>query len=66
MFILLNFFSNNINYDFPSLEYGCPFVFWINLDKNAINDYYIINNDNKYNNIIIKQLQLISFILDGD
>ena len=59
--ILLNLSSNNINCDFPTLEYGCSFVFWINLDKNLINDYYTINKE-KDNNKVIK---LISFILGG-
>ena len=62
MSILLNLSSNNINCDFPTLEYGCSFVFWINLDKNVINDYYTINNDKNYNN---KTMKLISFILGG-
>ena len=62
MSILLNLSSNNINCDFPTLEYGCSFVFWINLDKNVINDYYAINNGKKYNN---KTMKLISFILGG-
>ena len=60
MTILLNLSSNNINCDFPTLEYGCSFVFWINLDKNVINDYYTINNEKKYNN---KTMKLISFNL---
>ena len=61
MTILLNLSSNNINCDFPNLELGCSFVFWINLDKNIINDYYVINNEKNAN----KTMKLISFILDG-
>ena len=61
MSILLNLSSNNINCDFPTLEYGCSFVFWINLDKNIINDYYSINNEKNSN----KAIKLISFILGG-
>ena len=61
MSILINPNSNNINCDFPTLEYGCSFVFWINLDKNIINDYYSINNGNNNN----KTMKLISFILGG-
>ena len=61
MTLLLNQCSNNINCDFPTLELGCSFVFWINLDKNIINNYYTINNE-KDNN---KRMKLISFILGG-
>ena len=61
MNILLNLSSNNINCDFPTLEYGCSFVFWINLDKNVINDYYKINKEKNINKI----MTLISFILGG-
>ena len=60
MTILLNLSSNNINCDFPTLEYGCSFVFWINLDKSLINDNYTINNEKNYNN---KTMKLINFIL---
>ena len=49
MTILLNRCSNNINCDFPTLEIGCSFVFWINLDKNIIKDYYNINNEKNNN-----------------
>ena len=61
MTILLNRCSNNINCDFPTLEIGCSFVFWINLDKNIIKDYYNINNEKNNNKI----MTLISFILGG-
>ena len=61
MTILLNHSSNNINCDFPTLEYGCSFVFWINLEKNIISDFFAINNEKNNNKIIT----LISFILGG-
>ena len=61
MTILLNRSSYNVNCDFPTLELGCSFVFWINLDKDIINEYYIVNNDKKSNKII----SLISFLLGG-
>ena len=33
--------------DFPNLENGLSFVFWINLDKNVLTEYYnIYNNEN--------------------
>ena len=58
MEILLNPYTNNVNCDFPTLELGCSFVFWINLDIDIINEYYTINKDND------KRMTLISFILD--
>ena len=61
MTISINQYSNNINCDFPTLEYGCSFVFWINLDQNVINDYFSINNQ-KNNN---KTMKFINFIFGG-
>ena len=61
MTISINQYSNNINCDFPTLEYGCSFVFWINLDQNVINDYFSINNE-KNNN---KTMKFINFIFGG-
>ena len=61
MTILLNLSSNNINCDFPTLEFGCSFVFWINLDKDIINDYYTIYSGKNSNKI----MKLISFISGG-
>ena len=42
--------SNNINCDFPTMEQGFSFVFWINLEKHLINEYYKINNGKNINN----------------
>ena len=61
MTISINQYSNNINCDFPTLEYGCSFAFWINLDQNVINDYFSINNE-KNNN---KTMKFINFIFGG-
>ena len=33
--------------DFPNLENGLSFVFWINLDKNVLTEYYNIYNNEK-------------------
>ena len=59
MTILLNPSSNNVNCDFPTLELGCSFVFWINLDKEIIDNYYTIMGEKNNNKII----SLISFLL---
>ena len=59
MTLFLNDSSNNVNCDFPTLDLGCSFSFWINLDKDIINEYYIINHDKNNNKII----SLISFLL---
>ena len=59
MTILLNPSSNNVNCDFPTLERGCSFVFWINLDKDIIDNYYSLMVDKNNNKII----SLISFLL---
>jgi len=48
----------------PNIKFiicGNVFVFLINLDKDIINEYYIVNNDKKSNKII----SLISFLLGG-
>ena len=42
--------SNNINCDFPTMEQGFSFVFWINLEKHLINEYYKVNNGKNINN----------------
>ena len=39
---ILNKSSCNPNTDFPTLEKGCTFVFWINLDKKLIEEYFKI------------------------
>ena len=59
MTILLNPSSNNVNCDFPTLELGCSFIFWINLDKDIIDNYYSIMGEKNNNKII----SLISFLL---
>ena len=59
MEICLNPYTSNINCDFPTLEFGCSFVFWINFDKDVINDYYDINKNNKD-----KRMTLISLVFD--
>ena len=59
MTILLNNSSNNVNCDFPTLELGCSFIFWINIDKDIIDNYYAIIGEKNNNKII----SLISFLL---
>ena len=39
---ILNKSSCNPNTDFPTLEKGCTFVFWINLDKKLTDEYFKI------------------------
>ena len=56
--IFLNQHSNNINCDFPTMQSGCSFVFWINLEYNVIKDYYTVNNGKNS----IKAMTLISFM----
>ena len=45
--VFLNKNSNNINCDFPTLQNGFSFVFWINLEENIIKEHYSIYNENK-------------------
>ena len=37
---LLNKQSKNVNSDFPTLEYGFSFIFWIYLEKNLLENYF--------------------------
>ena len=37
--LFVNENSNNLNCDFPTLQFGCSFAFWINLEENVIKDY---------------------------
>ena len=48
----LNKSSCNLNTDFPTLEKGCSFVFWINLDKNLIEEYFKVLADKASINLI--------------
>ena len=45
--VFLNKNSNNINCDYPTLQNGFSFVFWINLEENIIKEHYSIYNENK-------------------
>ena len=38
----INNYSCNPNTDFPTMEKGCSFVFWINLNKSLIEEYFKI------------------------
>ena len=49
---ILNKFSNNHVPDFPTLEKGFSFVFWIKLDLKLINEYFKILDDNIDINLI--------------
>ena len=49
---ILNKFSNNHVSDFPTLEKGFSFVFWIKLDFKLINEYFKILDDNIDINLI--------------
>ena len=44
----INYNSCNLNTDFPTLEKGCSFVFWIYLDRNLTVDYFKILPLNTY------------------
>ena len=50
--LFVNENSNNLNCDFPTLQFGCSFAFWINLEENVIKDYYSVNNDKNSNKIM--------------
>ena len=43
--LFINKDSSSAITDFPNLENGLSFVFWINLDKNVLTEYYNIYND---------------------
>ena len=59
--IFLNENSNNINCDFPTMNQGFSFVFWINLELHLINDYYTVNDGKNMN----KAMTLINIVF-GD
>ena len=48
----LNKSSCNLNTDFPTLEKGCSFVFWINLDRKLIEEYFKVLPENSSINFI--------------
>ena len=48
----LNKSSCNLNTDFPTLEKGCSFAFWINLDRKLIEKYFKVLPDKEYINLI--------------
>ena len=50
--IFLNENSNNINCDFPTMQSGFSFVFWINLEENLIKEYYAVNEGKNVNKIM--------------
>ena len=50
--IFLNENSNNINCDFPTMQSGFSFVFWINLEENLIKEYYTVNEGKNVNKIM--------------
>ena len=56
--LAMNHNSKYTNQDFPSLENGCSFVFWLNLDENILKNYNNIynleNNPLQINLILIK------------
>ena len=56
--IFENQYSTNINCDFPTMQSGCSFVFWIYLEQDIIKDYYLVDNG-KNNN---KLMTLLSFM----
>ena len=49
---MINNYSCNPNTDFPTLEKGCSFVFWINLNKNLMEEYFKILPNKKSINLI--------------
>ena len=53
--LTLNKTSNNINCDFPTLEYGFSFITWIKLEKDLIDTYFLVhkNDDNNEINLIV-------------
>ena len=44
--------SCNLNTDFPTLDKGCSFVFWINLDRKLTDEYFKILPENTYVNFV--------------
>ena len=57
--IFLNLHSSNINCDFPTMQSGFSFVFWINLEEHIIKEYYTINGGKNIN----KTMTLINFMI---
>ena len=53
MELKLNKNSYNINSDFPTLEFGFTFIFWLKLEKTLIDSYFLLHkNDNTFINLI--------------
>ena len=50
--IFLNQNSTNVNCDFPTMQNGFSFVFWINLEQNLIKDYYTVNEGKNINKVM--------------
>ena len=48
----INKYSCNLNTDFPTLEKGCSFVFWINLDRKLTEEYFKILPEKTYVNFV--------------
>ena len=54
MTIILNKSSNNLNIDSPSLIKGCSIIFYINLDKDLLDNYFqtVVKKGNTNVNLI--------------
>ena len=57
--LVLNNSSTNINTDFPTLEYGFSFAFWLNLDEKLIESFLVIHKDDG------QTINLINIIYGG-
>ena len=71
----LNINSSNCNVCFPSLENGCSFFFWINLDEKLLKTYIKIypkieislikiNIGGKQINLILKEARYLQIVID--
>ena len=57
--LILNNVSTNINTDFPTLENGFSFIFWINMEKHLIESFFLLHKDDG------QTINLINVIFEG-
>ena len=57
--LTLNNSSTNINTDFPTLENGFSFIFWVKIEKHLIESYFLLHKDDG------QTINLINVMFEG-
>ena len=57
--LILNNSSTNVNTDFPTLEYGFTFIFWLNLNQSLIESFFVLHKNDE------QSINLINIIYGG-